>query len=86
METYRTVGTCSRQIIYEVKDNTLTELKFIHGCSGNAQGLAKLALGSDIDVLIDKLKGIVCKNSTSCPDQLAKALIAYKMKNRNNQG
>lgn len=78
MESYRTRGTCSRQIIFEVKDNKLTALKFVHGCSGNTQGLAKLAIGEDVDVLIEKLSGIVCRNGTSCPDQLAQALKEYK--------
>jgi len=80
METYRTIGTCSRQIIFEVKDNKLTNCKFINGCSGNAQGLARLTLDQDIDVIIEKLSGIKCKAGTSCPDQLAKALIKYKEK------
>lgn len=78
MESYRTQKTCSRQIIFEVKDNKLTSLKFIHGCSGNTQGLAKLAVGMDIDDIISRLQGIICRNGTSCPDQLALALIEYK--------
>ena len=80
METFRTAHTCARQIIFDVKDNTLTSCKFINGCSGNAQGITKLCLGQDIDNLIEKLSGIKCKQNTSCPDQLAKALIAYKEK------
>lgn len=78
MEAYWTSKTCCRQIIFEVKDNVLTGLKFINGCSGNLQGIARLAVGQDIDVLIEKLGGIICKDKTSCPDQLAKALIDYK--------
>ncbi|MCL2847872.1 MAG: TIGR03905 family TSCPD domain-containing protein [Firmicutes bacterium] len=80
METFRTTHTCARQIIFDVQDNTLTSCKFINGCSGNAQGITKLCLGQNIDDLIEKLSGIKCKQNTSCPDQLAKALIAYKEK------
>lgn len=81
MESYRTNGTCCKQIIFEVKDNVLTSCKFINGCSGNTQGIARLVVGQDIDYVIDKLKGIVCRQSTSCPDQLAKALEEYKKNN-----
>lgn len=78
MESYKTVGTCSREILFDVKDNKITELKFIRGCSGNTQGVAKLAIGRDIDEVIALLQGINCRNGTSCPDQLAKALLEYK--------
>ena len=81
MATFRTVGTCAREIIFNVDEkNILTMCKFINGCSGNGQGIVKLALGNDIDVIIEKLKGIQCKQNTSCPDQLAKALVDYKEK------
>ena len=81
MESYRTNGTCCKQIIFEVEDNKLTSCKFINGCSGNTQGIARLVVGQDIDHVIDKLKGIVCRQNTSCPDQLAKALEEYKKNN-----
>ncbi len=79
MESYRTQKTCCRQIIFDVDDNNiLTDVKFINGCSGNLQGIKKLAIGQNIDVLIEKLSGIICRDQTSCPDQLAKALMDYK--------
>jgi len=87
MESFRTNGgTCAKQIIYDVKDNKLTSCKFINGCSGNAQGIARLSLGQDIDYVIDKLSGIKCKGGTSCPDQLAKALNDYKDRQAAKQG
>ena len=78
IETYRTVGTCARQILFKVENNILTSCKFINGCSGLSQALCRLTIGEDIDVIIEKLKGILCRQGTSCPDQLAKALIKYK--------
>lgn len=78
MELYNTKGTCARQIIFEVKDHKLTDLKFAGGCSGNLKGITKLVLGKDIDYIIEALQGIVCRNGTSCPDQLSKALAEYK--------
>lgn len=79
---YRTKGTCSRQINYEVTDNKLTELEFIGGCAGNAKGVAALALNRDIDEIITLLFGIQCRSGTSCPDQLAHALQEYKLQNK----
>jgi len=79
MNIYRTTGTCSREIIYTVDENNiLTSVKFVNGCSGNTQGISKLSVGRPIDEVISLLSGIKCRNGTSCPDQLAKALLAYK--------
>ena len=79
MFTYFTSGTCSRQIIFEVdKDNKIHNVKFMGGCGGNTQGVARLAEGKDIDELEELLKGVKCRNNTSCPDQLSKAITAYK--------
>ena len=81
MQTYTTHGTCSRQILFEIKDDdTLSNVKFIGGCTGNTQGIAKLVEGKNIDEVISLLKGIQCRAGTSCPDQLALALIKYKEK------
>ena len=78
MFTYSTSGTCSRVIVFEVNDNKLHGVKFIGGCSGNLQGISKLLEGRDIDEVEKMLSGIKCKNNTSCPDQLSKAITAYK--------
>ena len=82
MATFRTSGTCSREIIFQVdQNNVLTDVKFLGGCSGNLQGISRLVIGQNIDDIIAKLSGIPCRNKTSCPDQLAKALTEYKAKN-----
>ena len=82
MNTYKTHGTCSRQITYEVtSDNKVKNVKFIGGCMGNTQGVAKLVEGRNIDEVISLLSGIKCRGNTSCPDQLSKALQEYKQKN-----
>lgn len=78
MESYRTVGTCSRQILFTVENNILIDLKFLGGCAGGLQALCRFVIGKDIDYIIEKCKGILCKNNTSCPDQLANALCLYK--------
>lgn len=78
MFVYTTSGTCSRQIILEIEDNKLNSVRFIGGCSGNLQGVAKLVQGRDIDEVEKLLHGIKCRNNTSCPDQLSRAIAAYK--------
>ena len=78
---YMTRGTCSRQILFDIEDGKVRNVKFISGCDGNTQGVAKLVEGMDVDEVISRLKGIRCgMKSTSCPDQLAKALEQAKNK------
>ena len=74
MYTYKTYGTCSRQILYDIEGDVVKSVKFIGGCSGNLQGIAKLVEGRKIDEVISLLEGIKCRSNTSCPDQLSKAL------------
>lgn len=79
MFTYSTVGTCSRQIIFDVDEqNTLRNVRFIGGCGGNLQGISRLVEGKTIDEVESLLVGIKCRNGTSCPDQLSKAITEYK--------
>ena len=78
MNTFKTQGVVSSQINFEVEGNKVKSVQFIGGCSGNTQGVARLVAGMDIHEAIDRLKGIRCGfKSTSCPDQLAKALSQY---------
>ncbi|MBE6746871.1 MAG: TIGR03905 family TSCPD domain-containing protein [Ruminococcaceae bacterium] len=73
--TYRTQGVCSKAIEFELEGDIVKKVKFIGGCSGNTQGVARLAEGRRVDEVIASLEGIRCGfKSTSCPDQLAKAL------------
>ena len=76
---YRTKGTCSQRIIFDVEDNILKNVQFIGGCNGNLKGISSLVDGMNIDDVIAKIEGIQCGfKSTSCPDQLAKALKEAK--------
>ena len=74
MATYMTTGTCSRAINYEVENGVVTKCEFVGGCTGNTQGVARLVIGRKVEEVIALLKGISCRNGTSCPDQLARAL------------
>jgi len=76
---YRTKGTCSQRILFEVEDGILRNVQFIGGCNGNLKGIGSLVEGMDIDQVIAKLEGTTCgMKSTSCPDQLAAALKKAK--------
>ena len=82
MMRYKTQGVCSREIQFDVVDNKVTNVQFVGGCSGNTQGVARLVEGMDIDEVISRVDGINCGfRPTSCPDQLSRALKAYKAQN-----
>lgn len=79
MNVYKTKGVCSQSIEFEIDGDKLHNVKFVGGCSGNTQGIAKLVEGMDVDEVIQRLEGTKCgARGTSCPDQLAKALKAAK--------
>lgn len=72
---YTTQGTCSREIDIELKDGVIDSVAFLGGCNGNLQGISALVKGMKPEEAIGRLKGIRCgMKSTSCPDQLARAL------------
>ena len=76
---YKTSGTCSQRIFFEVEDGKLSHVQFLGGCNGNLKGIGSLVEGMDIDEVIARLEGTTCgMKSTSCPDQLAKALKEAK--------
>ena len=77
--TYKTKGTCSQMINFEVEDGKVKNVQFFGGCNGNLKGIAALVEGMDIDDVIARVEGVTCgPKSTSCPDQLAQALKAAK--------
>ena len=73
--SYKTHGTCSRQIDVTLDGDVVSEVVFHNGCMGNTQGVAALVKGMKAEEAIRRLKGIDCGGKgTSCPDQLARAL------------
>lgn len=76
MYTYKTVGTCSKTITFDIKDNKVYNIKFEGGCPGNLKLISKILDGQDVDKVIELCRGNTCGfKNTSCGDQLAKALI-----------
>lgn len=76
MFSYQCRGTCSTSIDLEIENGIITACRINNGCRGNTQGVAKLALGRPADQVAAMLEGIQCRNGTSCPDQLSKAIRA----------
>lgn len=80
MADYKTRGTCSTNIHFNVVDGRVTGVRYTNGCNGNLQAIAKLVEGLPVDEVIAKLEGIRCGfRNTSCGDQLARALTAWKL-------
>ncbi|MDD7735840.1 MAG: TIGR03905 family TSCPD domain-containing protein [Bacilli bacterium] len=76
---YTPSGVCSRQMIIDYENDKIVDVKVIGGCNGNLQGISKLLVGMDVHEAINRLEGIRCgMKSTSCPDQIAKALKTIK--------
>ncbi|MBC5627437.1 TIGR03905 family TSCPD domain-containing protein [Clostridium sp. NSJ-6] len=79
MYIYKTSGVCSTEIHIDVKDDKIEDVNFVRGCAGNLLGISSLVKGMKVTDAIDKLQGIQCgSKGTSCPDQLAKALLSMK--------
>ena len=75
-------GVCTRRIRIKIDGDTVKEVSFLGGCSGNTQGVAALVAGMKAEEVIARLEGIRCGfKATSCPDQLAKALAAALSEN-----
>ena len=81
---YKTEGTCARSIRVRLDGKKIESVAFEGGCNGNLSGIAKLVQGMDIDFVRARFAGNVCgARSTSCPDQLAKALqAAYEQREK----
>ena len=78
---YKTKGTCSRSILFDIEDGKVKNVQFIGGCNGNLKGIGALVEGMNIDDVIARVDGIRCGGKeTSCPDQLATALKQAKAK------
>ena len=76
---YYPKGVCSAKMIFQIDNNKVIDLKVIGGCNGNLKGISQLIKNMAIEDIIDKLSGIKCNyKTTSCPDQIAEALKAYK--------
>jgi len=77
MSTFIPEGVCSKKIEFDVENGNIKNVNFVGGCPGNLQAISLLIEGMPIDKVIQKFKGNLCRNGTSCTDQLAKALEEF---------
>ena len=79
METihYFPKNVCSVEMFIDHEDGIIQEVRIIRGCPGNTKGVAALLKGMTLEEAVKRLDGIQCRNGTSCPDQLAKAIKQY---------
>ena len=76
---YQPKGVCARMMQISVKDEIIQNVEVLGGCAGNLSGIGNLVKGMNINDVIARLQGIPCgSRPTSCPDQMTKALVAYK--------
>ena len=76
---YTPKGVCSRKMIFDLDGDIIRSVEVIGGCNGNLKGISSLLKGQNVNDIIARLDGITCgPKSTSCPDQIAQALKAYK--------
>ena len=65
-------NVAEKELIIAEKEKEILEYK---------ERIEKLIEDMDINEVITRLKGIHCRGTTSCPDQLARALEQYKAEN-----
>ena len=76
---YKTKGTCSQRIFFDVEEGKVKNVQFVGGCNGNLKGIGALVEGMNVEEVISRIEGIRCgMKATSCPDQLARALKEAK--------
>ena len=79
MYEYKTKGTCSQMIYFDLEDGKVKNVQFLGGCNGNLKGIGQLVEGMNVDDVIARLEGTTCgMKKTSGPDPLAPALKAAK--------
>ncbi len=73
--SFKTYGTCSRQIDFDINDNIITNVTFYGGCPGNLAALSKVVDGKTVEEIEELFKDIKCgAKPTSCSAQLAIAV------------
>lgn len=76
---YKPKGVCSRQMTFEMEDEVIKSVEIIGGCSGNLAGISRILRNKSIDEVLEAFEGVTCGfKPTSCPDQIAQGLKAYR--------
>ena len=76
---YLPSGVCSTEYTIDIEDDIIRDVVIVNGCQGNLRGIRSLLIGMNINDVIEKFQGITCgRKPTSCPDQISRALKAYR--------
>ena len=82
---YKTSGTCSVVISFDINGDVITNINFMGGCPGNLNAISKLLDGKTVDYIESMLLGNECgRRGTSCADQLAKGVRKAYEETKNN--
>ncbi|NNG01493.1 MAG: TIGR03905 family TSCPD domain-containing protein [Desulfobacteraceae bacterium] len=72
---FHTQGVCPPEIHFNIDQDRIHAIRFMGGgCPGNAELVGQLLEGRHIDEVLTLTEGLDCRNNTSCPDQLARAI------------
>lgn len=75
--SYKTRGTCSQQIDFDLEGDVVRGVTFYGGCHGNLQAISRVVEGMTVEQIEGYFKGIDCGGrGTSCSDQLARGVRA----------
>ena len=75
--TYKMQNTCAPAVSFDLNGNVITNVQFVGGCDGNLKAIGVLVEGMTAEELVTRCTGITCgRKSTSCPDQLTRAVRA----------
>lgn len=73
--TYTPKEVCPTSLSFELEGNVVKNVEFTRGCNGNLKAISKLVEGMTVEQIEETLLGNTCgARSTSCTDQLAKAV------------
>lgn len=73
--SYKTSGTCTRQIDFDINENVVSNVTFYGGCPGNLAAISRVVEGKTIEEIESLFKDIKCGDKpTSCSAQLAIAV------------
>ena len=73
--TAKVNNVCSTKVDFDLVDGKVHNVVFTGGCNGNLKAIGKLVEGMEREKLVAVLKGNTCgSSSTSCADQLARAV------------
>nr|WP_320049334.1 TIGR03905 family TSCPD domain-containing protein [uncultured Desulfuromonas sp.] len=71
---FKPSGCCAKLMKITIAEDTISEVEIVGGCRGNTAGIERLIRNQKIEDVAQTLRGIACRGTTSCPDQLAIAL------------